>query len=287
MTQNNNISVLPWYKNIEEQNHKKWYAYGAVYPLFTPKDKLLPFQIMRSTRANAITEAKLYTKDGALFATMTTFLIDTGLQIVPFPAFGYDVIVYPGTLPMPLNTPPGQYYATITDGVETWFSDVFTVVMNVGVYTKIEWYDLENMIFDQGAIVYKNPVFKNILYLVPEVGKPEYTFDEDGETRDGYFFPEKQISEKTYKMMITAPEYLCDVMRFIRMSDIVTVTDRYGRVYNCDTFLITPKFEVQGDIANVEIEFQTDTVVKKLGKGYTIGSGGDFNNDFNDDFNNQ
>jgi len=286
MTQNNNISVLPWYKNIDEQNHRKWYAYNSVYPLFTPKDKILPFQIIRPTRTNVITEAKLYTKDDVLFADIKQPLIDTGLQIVPFPVFGYDVIVYPGVLPMSINTSPGQYYAKISDGVDTWISDIFTIVMNINNYTKIEWYDLDNLVFDQGQIVYKEPLFKNAVYFIPEVGKPEYEFQEEGETRDGFFFPEKQISEKTYKMMITAPEYLCDVMRFIRMSDIVTVTDRYGRIYNCDTFLITPKWEVQGDIANVEIEFQTDTVVKKLGKGVIMGNGGDFNDDFNDDFSN-
>jgi hypothetical protein len=287
MTQNNNLSVLPWYKNIEEQNHRKSYAFGNIYPLFTPKDKLLPFQIMRKARSEQITEAKLFTIDGIEFADLKTPLEESGLKLINFPDFNYDVIVYPGNFPMPINTPPGQYYAKLSDGVETWFSEVFTIVTDLHNYTKIEWYDLEDMVFDQGRIVYKNPTFKNVLYFIPEIGKPEYTFDEQGQDRDGFFFPEKQISEKTYKITVLAPEYLCDVMRFIRMSDIVKVTDKYDRIYNCDTFLITPKFQTQGDIASVEIEFQTDTVVKKLGKGVIIGNNGDFNNDFNNDFDNK
>lgn len=284
MTQNNNISVLPWYTSINEQNHRKWYAFDNIYPLFTPKDKLLPFQIMRETRSEEITEAKLYSKDGVFVMDILQPLQETGLQIVPFTIFEYDVIVYPGQLPMIINTPPGQYYATISDGVETWYSDIFTVVMSVENMTKIEWYDLENFVFDQGQIVYKNPNFKNVVYFYEEVGKPEYEFKEDGEDRDGFYFPEKQISEKTYKMTVLAPEYLCDVMRFIRMSDIVTVTDKHGRVYNCDTFLITPKWQTQGDIASVEIEFETDTVAKKIGQGVIIGNKGDFNSDFKNDF---
>lgn len=285
MIQNNNISVLPWYTSIEQQNHRKSYAYGTIYPLFTPKRTLLPFQIMRNTSSRDITRAQLYDKNGVLFADITTALKETGLQIVPFASLGYDVIVYPSLLPFAIDTPDGIYYARMTDGVNVWYSEMFTIVGDLSGYLKIEWYDVENFVFDAGQIVYQNPKFHNVLYLYAELGKPEYPFEEEGETRDGYFFPEKQISEKTYRCMALAPEYLCDVMRFIRMSDKVFVTDKYGRQYDCDTFLITPKWQTQGDLASVEIEFETATVVKKIGRGYiTPGRKGDFNNDFNNDF---
>ena len=285
MIQNNNISVLPWYTSIEQQNHRKNYAYGTIYPLFTPKRTLLPFQIMRNTSSRNITGAQLYDKNGVLFADITTALKETGLQIVPFASLGYDVIVYPSLLPFAIDTPDGIYYARMTDGVNVWYSEMFTIVGDLSGYLKIEWYDVENFVFDAGQIVYQNPKFHNVLYLCTELGKPEYTFEEEGETRDGYFFSEKQISEKTYRCMALAPEYLCDVMRFIRMSDKVFVTDKYGRQYDCDTFLITPKWQTQGDLASVEIEFETATVAKKIGRGYiTPGRKGDFNNDFNNDF---
>lgn len=285
MIQNNNISVLPWYTSIEQQNHRKSYAYGTIYPLFTPKRTLLPFQIMRNTSSRNITGAQLYDKNGVFFADITTALKETGLQIVPFASLGYDVIVYPSLLPFAIDTPDGIYYARMTDGVNVWYSEMFTIVGDLSGYLKIEWYDVENFVFDAGQIVYQNPKFHNVLYLCAELGKPEYTFEEEGETRDGYFFPEKQISEKTYRCMALAPEYLCDVMRFIRMSDKVFVTDKYGRQYDCDTFLITPKWQTQGDLASVEIEFETATVAKKIGRGYiTPGRKGDFNNDFNNDF---
>lgn len=285
MIQNNNISVLPWYTSIEQQNHRKSYAYGTIYPLFTPKRTLLPFQIMRNTSSRDITRAQLYDKNGVLFADITTALKETGLQIVPFASLGYDVIVYPSLLPFAIDTPDGIYYARMTDGVNVWYSEMFTIVGDLSGYLKIEWYDVENFVFDAGQIVYQNPKFHNVLYLCTELGKPEYPFEEEGETRDGYFFPEKQISEKTYRCMALAPEYLCDVMRFIRMSDKVFVTDKYGRQYDCDTFLITPKWQTQGDLASVEIEFETASVAKKIGRGYiTPGRKGDFNNDFNNDF---
>ena len=71
-------------------------------------------------------------------------------------------------------------------------------------------------------------------------------------------------------------------MRFIRLSDYVKVTDRYGNVYRADTFLITPKWEQQGNLASVELEFTCDTVAKKIPRPLSII--GDFNQDYNDDY---
>lgn len=47
------------------------------------------------------------------------------------------------------------------------------------------------------------------------------------------------------------------------MSDFITVYSQ-GRKYDCDTFLITPKWQTQGNLASVECEFECATVVKKL-----------------------
>lgn len=385
MTQNNNFSVLPFYTDIEQQNHRKSYAFGAIYPLFAPANILLPFQIMREHRVEVIgvelqqqyrytnyyinengvqpaesgfdvisysldldthysirfedfgnakrryddavialvedingnytalsssndsytgvwvlpqnsvrlyvqikvtgTEntfvaiaqylrpielVNLYDKDGVLIGDITQDMQDAGLQVVEFSPLGYDVIVFPAIMPMQTNMLYGFHYLSISDGVQTWYSDMFTIVHDMTPYLKIEWWDVENFVFDAGQIVYQNPEFKNRLYFCTELGKPEYQFEEEGESRDGYYFPTKQISEKTYKCTVLAPEYLCDVMRFIRMADYVKITDKYGREYDVDTFLITPKWQTQGDLASVEIEFETNTVAKKIGKGYTM-----------------
>ncbi|MFR8762171.1 MAG: hypothetical protein ACLVFT_05135, partial [Megasphaera lornae] len=189
-------------------------------------------------------------------------MLETGLQIVRFANYGYDVIVYPGIGQMALNFPEGRYTMMINDGVQTFVSDVFTWVSGtMDGYLCVEWSDAQNMEVDGGQIVYEGVPFKNRVYLCTELGKPEYKFEEEGEERDGYFFPEKQISEKTFRFIFLAPEYLCDVMRLIRMSDFVTVYSQ-GRKYDCDTFLITPKWQTQGNLASVECEFECATVVK-------------------------
>lgn len=286
MTPNNNLSVLPWYTDINLQNHRKNYAYGSIYPLYTPARTLLPFQIIRNTRENAITGAWLYDKNGNKLANITTQMNETGLQIVRFSSYGYDVIMYPGLLRMAIDMPDGIYYVQLTDGVQIWYSDMFTAINgSMDGYLKIEWYDADDMVFDDGRIVYVNPNFKNFVYLRTEVGKPDYEFEEEGEDKDGYFFPEKQISEKTYRFIFLAPEYLCDALRIVRMSDYVTIYYN-GQTYDCDTFLITPKWQTQGDLASIEAEFQCATVIKKIGRGYIQHIKGDYNKDFNIDFNN-
>lgn len=284
MTPNNNLSVLPWYSDESFQNHRKSYAYGSVYPLFAPKDKLLPFQIQRKTREGTSIEVKLFTKEGNLVQNLSQQFNDAGLKVYKFSDFGYDYIVYPALVPFSSVMTEGQHYLTLSDGQETWFSEIFTVVLNVDNYLSIEWFDIEDFIFDEGRIVYADG-FKNKVYICAELGKPEYVFEEEGETRDGYFFPYKRLSEKSYRFIFLSPEYLCDAMRLIRMSDYITITSN-KQSYHCDTLLMTPKWQTQGDLASVEVEFQTSTVVKKIGRGLLKTSGGDFNNDYNQDFSN-
>lgn len=45
--------------------------------------------------------------------------------------------------------------------------------------------------------------------------------------------------------------------------------------------MILNKWQDQGDLAGVEAEFETDTVIKKIGRGKIVTNLGEFNNDFN------
>lgn len=289
MVPNNNLSVLPWYLSIEEQNARKWWINGKVYPLFTPAGFMLPFQIIREhLSVGYLFNFKVYTKDDILVGDYTNEMRDV-VKFVSFESLGYDVIVFGGQLPVFTAMNNGQYYAVLYDGVNYWYSEIFTVVNDISGYTKIVWWDNDNFVMDAGTIVYKyanNTQFRNVLYLSTDIAKPEYDFDDEVLERDGYTFPVQQISKKRYRFSFLASEYLLDVMRFIRMADYVEITNS-GKRYSVDTFLISPEWEDNGDVAAVEAEFTTATVAKKNGQGYIKTLRGDYNDDFNDDYNNE
>lgn len=121
---------------------------------------------------------------------------ETGLQIVRYQSYGYDVILYPGNLLMALDVATeGRYMIAINDGVQTYYSDIFTWVNGMDGYLCIEWSDAENMEVDGGQIVYDVAQFKNRVYVCAELGKPEYKFEEEGEERDGYFSRKTNIGK--------------------------------------------------------------------------------------------
>jgi surface protein len=286
---NNNLSVLPFFEVDAERHHNRPYAYGAVYPLYTPLGSVPPFQIIRKHGGSTVSGCRLMKYQDASYCNILSQLSEAGLKVLTFA--DYDIIVFPSVSPMNITPIEGQFYMelTTTDGT-VYVSDVFTVCGAMDGFLNVQWWDIEDLVMDAGRIAYAyqgENVYRNTLWLQTQLGKPEYTFEEEGEARDGYFFPEKMISEKKFKCTFLAPEYLCDVMRFIRLSDIVNVYDPYGRVYKCDTFLITPKWLTQGDLAQVDCEFETNTVAKKVGMSVDAEDiGGDFNNDYNNDYTN-
>lgn len=290
MYPNDNLSVLPFYSDIRYQNHRRSYAYGEIYPLMTPSATLLPFQIIRPHRSDDITGAMLRKKNGQLVADIMEEMKNCGLRIIKKkPSSDKDVIIFPATVALSTAIPDGMYYLELSDGIDQWVSEIFTVVQEVNGLLKVQWYDIEDLTMSNGRAViytdeYNAACYRNVVYLCTQLGKPEYTFSEEVNERDGYSFPEKQVSEKTYKCTFLAPEYLLDVMRFVRMSDYVRIIDQTGQIYDCDSVIITPTWQTQGDLASVEMEFQTDTAVKRIGYGYSTRGGGDFNNDFNSDF---
>lgn len=265
MIPNNNLSVFPWYGSLEEQNARKWWDYDMIYPLFTPAGYLLPFQIMRTHREDAITSFLVYDKNGSLIGDYTTELQNAGISIVEFENLGYDVIIFTGTNRVFTSFNDGQYYAALSDGVDTWYSEIFTVVNDISGYLKLEWWDVENFVMPSGTIVYAydESVFHNILYLCTDIARPDYTYEEESVERDGYTFAIKQISKKVYHFSFLASEYLLDAMRFIRMADNVKIT-KEGKTYDVISFLITPEWQPNGNIAGVTAEFEADTIAKKL-----------------------
>ena len=259
MTPFNNLSILPFYPvtsaNPNPRDDQKWWAYGHVWRLITPG--IPPFQFQGY--ANNYTLWQEWPNGAGSTTLGATFTNNKTINNVQ-----YEYCA--GTS---LSGRRGRFYLTTSVNGQYMMSDVFTIVDDLSPFLKIEWWDDKDFIMDNGVLIYTNNmgtnVYKNVLYLESDLARPDYTFEEEGENRDGYFFPIKQISEKRYKFSFLAPEYILDTMRLIRMSDHIKITYR-GEVFYPDTFLITPAWQEGGQLANVVCEFTTDTVAKKIGR---------------------
>jgi hypothetical protein len=270
MNINNNFTPLAWHQgDIELQSNRATYAFGHIVPLIANSQTLLPFQIITETDAVDINNyvVRLYTPDGVLVRTVAMTLTKVTLT-------DYDVIIYNGGVISP-TLPLGQYYLVLTSGQNSWYSDVVTIVSNTLTMTRIEWWDEADMVFPAGRIVYRyasggqTVQYKNRMYFYEEIGMPEYTVEEEGDTRDGLFYAAKVLSGKKYKMQVAQlSEAMCDALRFVHLADNVTVRDGYGRMYYCDSVLVTPEWQT-GAVASAAVEIVTDTFVKQVGGGYT------------------
>lgn len=277
---NNNISPLPFYDNIALQNHRKDYAFGQVYQLITYRNMLLPFQVVLAS-GTSVNWVRLYNFSTGKYTDITTSIKENGLQIKSFT--GFKLLKYPGTLPIIGIVHEGQYYLAISiSGLGTIYSDIFTVCNKVDDYLLIEYSNSYNFEIKNGIVDFSDN-FKFKCYLNTQIGKPEYDFEEETTERMGYTFIESQVSKKIYKFTFLAPEYLCDALRIVRLCENKKITSKL-QVYDLTMFNMEPEWEDQGDLAVVECEFETDTVIANIGGYVPSLSGGDFNGDFSDDF---
>ena len=280
---NNNISPLPFYDDISLQNHRKNYAFGQIYPLIIHKNMLLPFQFCVSS-GSSVSQAHLYSSEGLYICSILQELKENGLTVKQYTNF--SLVKYPGTLPVNSIKHEGQYYIWLRlNGGPTLCSDVFTVYNRVDDYLELEYSNSYNFELKNGLVDFSEG-FKFKCYLPTQVGKPEYDFEEEATERMGYTFIESQVSKKLYKFTFLAPEYLCDALRIVRLCNDKQITSK-GQVYDLTTFNMKPEWEEQGDLAAVECEFETDTVISNIGGYEPELLGGDFNNDYNNDFDKQ
>lgn len=374
---NNNLSVLPFYSSAEEQDARKWWAYGKGFTLISPLGVISPFQILRKAQyiqsgtpeligiytgyiaengggaiipdeyyrygvysvsgetevllenatiydqdsqavvgqaydedSNFISSFKpihngvyngvwhlpqgtdyicvqifngryhtdegdvhltertnpslsyihLYNKDDVFQVNLTSTLRN---YITITQVGEYDIICFDSNSSLLPNLYKGSYYLKISDGTNIWYSDIFTLLDNTTDYFSIEWSCNSNLLCDDGLIYYEGQGFINRLYIPCTIGMPSYEFEEEGKDLGGYFFPTEIISSKVYNFKFLATEYVCDVMRTIRMSDTIIVRDG-GNQYNLSSFEMEVEWQEQGYLAEVNGRFTTNTIIKKL-----------------------
>lgn len=253
---NNSFNILPWYDSLEKQSSKKWYAFGQSWPLLCPKGVILPFQF--------VCEALEVTSNIQAVNVNTNEITDLG--ITPSVIQGsqpnstyYIVKLASATIPV---LPVGTYYLRFNTSLGYLYSEEITIIDDSSECIKIQYWNEDTLNFTSGEINFADD-FKFEFYIRSTIGKPEYEFEEELTKRLGYKFIESQTSNKVYKFAFVAPEYICDAMRLIRLCDYVKLTTKFDS-YNALSFAYEPKWQDQGDLAAVDVEFDTDCIIQKL-----------------------
>lgn len=254
---NNGFNILPWHDSLEKQNCKKWYAYGQAWPLLCPQGFILPFQFISDT---AITiSSNIYA-----ISVETGQAIDLGVKPTVTEIRRADITYYIVKLVSTsiVNLPIGRYNLRMNTSEGFLYSEELVVINNANECIKVEYWNEDTLKFTSGEINFTDD-FHFIFYINSTIGKPEYEFEEELTKRLGYKFIESQTSNKVYKFSFVAPEYICDAMRLIRMCDYIKLTTKFDS-YNALSFAYEPKWQEQGDLAAVDVEFDTDCIIQKL-----------------------
>lgn len=275
MNPNNSLSGLPFYSNIEWQNRFNPYTGGHSEPLLCPSDTLLPLQIIRPKRNDSPTFI--------IHGVSIPYLEDiTGDARGLVYNYGEVDVIVAGSDALGLDIPTGNtYYLEVTDGVDTWYSEPFKY-SDVSNLTMIEYSNTDNILFVNGLLHFAEG-FKFKVYLPTLPAKPDYKFEEDVVEKEGYSFILKQHSYKEYKLTFEAHEFLCDLLRIVRMCDNVTISYK-TKTFKVDKFDYTVDWLFDGNFASVECTFRADTVIKSSGAYMSAVSGKNFNLDFGMDY---
>lgn len=187
-----------------------------------------------------------------------------------------------------IESPEKQYDTTIIEyGPYTYYSDIFCFTNALEDCLEIEYWNSVGNFYLKNGVVSFDDNFHFKLLLKSEIGKPEYSFEEESTKRLGYNFIESQVSKKTYKFNTLIPEFICDAMRIIRLCDNKIIKSK-GEEYEAITFEMEAEWQTQGDLASVNCEFETDNVIVNLGGFMPEELGGSFRNEhYNNDFDNQ
>ena len=265
MEVHNNFSPLAFRKKESKATYEKWYAFGKNYAIPASANTLIPFQF---TDVN-VGEIQPDSIEVVAVNQETGEGIKTGVYVSrdDMPEHGSALYVSPGKNSFSEALPQGTYRAEFTIGTQVYISTPFCVIPGIETSSKyllIEYWNDEKIAYPGGFITTgANNDFKYQMYVPATICKPKYEFEEELTKRAGYKFLELQTSTKVYAFTFVAPEFICDAMRLIRLSDYIRISHD-GEYYNALNFEFDVDWQEQLYLAAVDCQFETDSIIQKL-----------------------
>ncbi len=261
------FNILKWYSSVNEQEYRKAYAFGTVPIIPIDMNQVPPFQLIRSRTGATITRFELVAFKTGTVTDVLSEMSTNGLQVLQPTDKTYDIIYYPATVR--ISTPlfdRGGYYAVMGDGVNIWYSEVFTMTPYLGDHIKLEWCHGRDFEFSGGHIQYTSSGFgngyKNYLYIDSYVVKPQYPVTREVKDRDGITQVIRWVRKKTYRFEYIGPESMIDTLSLVEGHDMITLTDQNGNTLTAIEFEMSePEWFSQGNMAAVTFTIVTEKVV--------------------------
>lgn len=265
MEVHNNFSPLAFRKKESKATYEKWYAFGKNYAIPASANTLIPFQF---TDVN-VGEIQSDSIEVVAVNQETGDGIKTGVYVSrdDMPEHGSVLYVSPGKNSFREALPQGTYRAEFSIGTQFYISTPFCVIPGIETSSKyllIEYWNDEKIAYPGGFITTgANNDFRYQMYVPATICKPKYEFEEELTKRAGYKFLELQTSTKVYAFTFVAPEFICDAMRLIRLSDYIRISHD-GEYYNALNFEFDVDWQEQLYLAAVDCQFETDSIIQKL-----------------------
>lgn len=265
MEVHNNFSPLAFRKKESKATYEKWYAFGKNYAIPASANTLIPFQF---TDVN-VGEVHPDSIEVVAVNQETGESIKTGVYVSrdDMPEHGSVLYVSPGKNSFREALPQGTYRAEFSIGTQVYISTPFCVIPGIETSSKyllIEYWNDEKIAYPGGFITTgANNDFRYQMYVPATICKPKYEFEEELTKRAGYKFLELQTSTKVYAFTFVAPEFICDAMRLIRLSDYIRISHD-GEYYNALNFEFDVDWQEQLYLAAVDCQFETDSIIQKL-----------------------
>lgn len=265
MEVHNNFSPLAFRKKESKATYEKWYAFGKNYAIPASANTLTPFQFTELNipvfDPDTIEVEAVNEETGE--ATKTGVYVSFDVM----PEHGGVLYVSPGKNSFREALPQGTYRARFSIGDEVYISTPFCVIPGIETSSKyllIEYWNDEKIAYPDGFITTgANNDFRYQMYVPATICKPKYEFEEELTKRAGYKFLELQTSTKVYAFTFVAPEFICDAMRLIRLSDYIRISHD-GEYYNALNFEFDVDWQEQLYLAAVDCQFETDSIIQKL-----------------------
>lgn len=265
MEVHNNFSPLAFRKKESKATYEKWYAFGKNYAIPASANTLTPFQFTElnipvfnpnTIEVEVINEETGESKKSGVYVSFDVM-----------PEHGGVLYVSPGKNSFREALPQGTYRARFSIGGEVYISTPFCVIPGIETSSKyllIEYWNDEKIAYPGGFITTgANNDFRYQMYVPATICKPKYEFEEELTKRAGYKFLELQTSTKVYAFTFVAPEFICDAMRLIRLSDYIRISHD-GEYYNALNFEFDVDWQEQLYLAAVDCQFETDSIIQKL-----------------------